>query len=210
MKTPGEIKRGLECCVNPYRGGCYRCPYNVGSASCVDSLLRDALSRIECLETECQHVIIRLKLSEITIPEKFLRTSPSQQKLADCRKFFETHAELDRELVVDEDNVLTDGYVGYLILCENGISECDVVRRPSSYLVIAAKHPSREKVYYWRTNKHTRHPECLLPGALAWVNTCYGRKVVEVVETFTQAAAPRQGPLRTVVCALVQPAKGEK
>lgn len=47
MKSPEEIRKGLECCVDlEYK--CFECPYNNGH--CDDSLERDALAYIRQLE----------------------------------------------------------------------------------------------------------------------------------------------------------------
>lgn len=150
-----------------------------------------------------------MKLSEISIPKRFLCTTPSQRKLNECRKSFFGHSELDRELVVDESNTLTDGYVGYLVLMENGVDEYPVTQVSSPYIIVAAVHPGRQKAYYWRTTKTTRNVDLLAPGATAWVNTSQGRQVVEVVQTYTKANAPVAVPhterLKTVVCALTCP-----
>lgn len=52
MKTPEEIKRGLECCA--IRKSCAACPYNDGkpSVECMDTLEADALAYIRQLERE--------------------------------------------------------------------------------------------------------------------------------------------------------------
>lgn len=47
MKSPEEIKKGLECCTD-LEGKCFECPYNNGH--CDDSLERDALAYIRQLE----------------------------------------------------------------------------------------------------------------------------------------------------------------
>ena len=47
MKSPEEIRKGLECCIDP-DGNCFECPYNNGF--CDASLERDALAYIQQLE----------------------------------------------------------------------------------------------------------------------------------------------------------------
>lgn len=51
MKTPEEIKKGLECC-NTYNG-CLNCPYDKADGSWVCTVERnaDALAYIQQLET---------------------------------------------------------------------------------------------------------------------------------------------------------------
>lgn len=51
MKTPDEIKRGLECCAGA--APCKDCPYfNNNDAACARNKNRDALERIQQLERE--------------------------------------------------------------------------------------------------------------------------------------------------------------
>lgn len=63
MKTPEEIKRGLECCT-PLDGDgectgfdaiCRLCPYD-GETWCADKMRRDALSYINQLEDHLGNV----------------------------------------------------------------------------------------------------------------------------------------------------------
>ena len=47
MRTPEEIKRGLECCID---GDCDSCPYYEAKKDCGDRLKLDALAYIRQLE----------------------------------------------------------------------------------------------------------------------------------------------------------------
>ena len=54
MKTPDEIKKGLECCVigpSAHYPKCGECPYMYESM-CSDTFLKDALAYIQRLEAE--------------------------------------------------------------------------------------------------------------------------------------------------------------
>lgn len=61
MKTPEEIKKGLECCIgdcNEYR--CQECPYKEENEDCQDSggvLSKDAIEYIEWLEKNLQYAV---------------------------------------------------------------------------------------------------------------------------------------------------------
>lgn len=48
MKTPEEIKKGLECCGNS--GKCKGCPYYSGYELCMGTLAEDALAYVQQLE----------------------------------------------------------------------------------------------------------------------------------------------------------------
>ena len=51
MKTPEEIKKGLECCTTGNYLSCRKCPYEQGGCG-EDENLKDALAYIQQLERE--------------------------------------------------------------------------------------------------------------------------------------------------------------
>lgn len=59
MKTPEEIKRGLECCA--IRKTCAECPYKDGklSEACMNTLEAEALAYIRKLEKMCDAEPVR-------------------------------------------------------------------------------------------------------------------------------------------------------
>ena len=67
-----------------------------------------------------------MKLSDIKISDAFARTHVSERKLRKCRNYFEKFGKPDREIVVASDEILTDGYIMYLIYKENNIEEIEV------------------------------------------------------------------------------------
>lgn len=57
MKTPDEIKKGLECCMprwvaNHWKSCSIKCPYITLSASCRGQLVYDSLTYIHQLENQ--------------------------------------------------------------------------------------------------------------------------------------------------------------
>ena len=52
MKTPDEIKKGLETCIGKCTGNKPHCPYDTCGDGCMDSMNRDALAYIRQLERE--------------------------------------------------------------------------------------------------------------------------------------------------------------
>lgn len=61
----------------------------------------------------------RMKLSEIKIKESFSNTTPSEEKMDECRHNWRMYGKQDRYIVVNHDNELIDGYIQYLILVEH-------------------------------------------------------------------------------------------
>lgn len=61
----------------------------------------------------------RMKLTGIKIKESFANTTPSEEKMNECRYNWRFYKKQDRYVVVDHDNTLIDGYIMYLVLMEH-------------------------------------------------------------------------------------------
>ena len=70
MKTPEEIKKGLECCSDAYEfdGDCIECPYK-DEQWCVDKLKIDALAYIQQLENQIGELAEKVAQLEATQPK---------------------------------------------------------------------------------------------------------------------------------------------
>ena len=69
-----EIKKGLECCINPELNCCSDCPYNInGKLSCLESnMLKDALNLINEFENENKELRVVTDIAnERTYRKKF-------------------------------------------------------------------------------------------------------------------------------------------
>lgn len=71
---------------------------------------------------------MKMSLSEIKIPESYESSVPSLYKYEKCCRYYKETGNQDRYIVVDEKNVLVDGYIMYLVLMNNNIEEADVKR----------------------------------------------------------------------------------
>ena len=60
-----------------------------------------------------------MKLSEIKIKDSFANTTPSEEKINECREFWRLERKQDRPIVLNSKRYLVDGYVMYLILMEH-------------------------------------------------------------------------------------------
>lgn len=58
---------------------------------------------------------INLSIDDIVIPDRFKKTMPSQYKIAQRMHALRTSGSFDREIIVDENNILLDGYTVYLV-----------------------------------------------------------------------------------------------
>ena len=127
-----------------------------------------------------------MKLCNVKIRKSFRKHSPSSEKLDICRKYFTEHGVLDRDVVIDDRGTLVDGYVGYLVLKENGVEDWNVKSLSenidNTLLLIAGKHPNNEKVYYWVANGRTKGLyDSTTTYKRASVETKYGPRKVDVV-----------------------------
>ena len=148
--------------------------------------------------------MLKMKLSEIKISNAFASTTPREDKVKACREYWNEHQEQDRDIVVNKDNVLIDGYIQYLILKEKGIEEVFVkklgrkritkhvkknrVHREPAYknsetTYIRGVHLNRrtDKEYIWRVpNSWKGWENDLLPGDVILVRTQYGVKPIVI------------------------------
>ncbi len=153
-----------------------------------------------------------MKLSDIKIRKSFKRTSPNQDKMNACRDYYEKHCCIDRDLVVNRHGYLVDGYIGYLVLMENGVEEADVVggkaqKQVTTYrnvdtTYVFGRHTVNGKEYVWRVCNNKVRPEKVHVGSKVLVNTKYGNRVITVTKIETLAAAPVTTPVRKVLALL--------
>lgn len=68
-----------------------------------------------------------MKLSEIKIKESFSNTTPSEEKMNECREFWRYEGKQDRPIVLDSNGYLIDGYIMYLILMEHKEEYAEVI-----------------------------------------------------------------------------------
>lgn len=150
-----------------------------------------------------------MKLSDIKIRDSFKRTLPNQSKLDDCRDYFKRHGCIDRELVLNKYGYLIDGYVGYLVLLENGVAETDVVIRSGQHSTstyrnsdttyVFGYHTVSGKEYVWRLSKNKVDHEKVHIGSRVLVNTRHGNKVITVTKIETLASPPVTTPVKKVL-----------
>ena len=146
---------------------------------------------------------MNIKMSDIKISKSFASTTPKEEKMNICREFWNNNHKQIKDIVVNKDNILVDGYVQYLVLKENCIENADVVKldrkkvfinrehkRKREYVepsykreattYIFGMHPKyRIKEYVWRVPTSWKGWENdLLPGDRIWVHTEYGIKPI--------------------------------
>lgn len=146
-------------------------------------------------------------MTEIKVPHWFLH--PKETKLTECRDYYARNGKLNREIVVNSYGVIKDGYIGYLILLENGVTETEVTmvlpkQQADSYrtqptMYVYGKHKLRLKEYTWRVTSQTKGVENLKVGSCVLVSTQYGEKVVEVTKIETLDKPPVKHRVKRVL-----------
>ena len=144
-----------------------------------------------------------MKLSDIKISSSFAATLPKEEKLNTCREYWNKNHKQDRDIVVNKDGILVDGYVQYLVLKEASVEDVNVkvqgrkkinkrsmkkeyvepVYKNSTTTYIYGVHPNAklQKEYVWRVpNSWKGWENDLLPGDVILVRTQYGVKPIKI------------------------------
>ena len=100
-----------------------------------------------------------MKLSDIKISSYFATTTPTVEKMEECREHWNEFHRQDRYIVVDHDNVLVDGYIMYLVLKENNIEEAEI-----KIWHCKKKRWYRKDVEGWKTPKYRNEPTMYVYG----------------------------------------------
>ena len=146
---------------------------------------------------------MNIKMSDIKVPKSFAATTPKEEKMSVCRDFWNNNHKQIKDIVINKDNVLVDGYVQYLVLKENSVENADVLKLGTKKLFVNKRykirhrekqsykketvtyifgiHPNSKlkKEYVWRVPVSWKGWENdLLPGDRIWAHTKYGIKPI--------------------------------
>lgn len=146
----------------------------------------------------------KINLSEIIIPKMFLQSNPSETKMERYRNKWSKYNKQPKPLIVDEDNVLIDGYIQYLVLKELGYEEGNYLVRheskkeKSSYrdtltTYVYGVHPNSNctKEFVWRVPKSmTWFVENIQVGDSILCQTKFGIAPVVVTKVETLDKCP--------------------
>ena len=113
-------------------------------------------------------------LRDIKIQNGFLLSKPSREKFERIEKDFLSGKPISKDIIIDQDNQLIDGYIRYLVLRKYGVLSAEITmiyvplehrkknisiksktkkRKKSKY--IFAKHKTDGKEYVWRITPKT-------------------------------------------------------
>lgn len=120
------------------------------------------------------------KVKDIKIKDEFKQTRPSRAKIEACEEYFKTHGTLDREIIIDENGCLIDGYIGYLILTKNNVETVEtLLPSQAKKTFVFGRHSDTGKEYVWIVPRR-KHNMKIAIGDKILVKTKYGVKPVNV------------------------------
>lgn len=142
-----------------------------------------------------------IDFQDIIISPSFAATPPSESKLKQCRELYGLGV-LDRDIVVNKENILVDGYVLYCVMKENGYTGNVKVEInpfygiPTTY--VFGKHPGDDKERVWYINMSYDKIKHKV-GQIASVQTRKGNQPITVTRIERLKNPPVQGLIRKVV-----------
>ena len=144
-----------------------------------------------------------MKISDIKIQDDFKISIPSNRKLQKCREYFKKYGTIDREIVVNKNDYLVDGYIGYLVLLENGIEDVEVVSTNQNHVnkkvYVFGCHDGNDKEYVWRMPKKVKVDDNIVVGSKILVHTKFGIKTITVTRIETLYYPPVSMPVKKVI-----------
>lgn len=139
----------------------------------------------------------KIKLDDIKISRSFLRTHPSESKIQAVEKYYKRHRKVDKNIIIDDNNVLVDGYIRYLVLKAHG----QRYTRQYNYSIqtyVYGKHSENGKEFVWKLTKNTKNADNLLVGCKAKVRTKWGIKPITVTKIKESNKPPIKGNIKVV------------
>lgn len=156
-----------------------------------------------------------IKLSDIVISSAFAASVPSERKVQRYKSRFAKTGKQSRYLVLDNENVLVDGYIQYLILKENNVEEAKYVRyrkkkstyRTQNTTYVYGTHPNSKctKEFVWRVPKSwSKFTENIKVGDTIYCKTKFGVAPVVVSKIEVNDLCPIDIPVRKVANQIIK------
>lgn len=158
-----------------------------------------------------------IPIDEIIVTDAFRNSKPSDEKMKKHRTYWNQHHTQQKFITLNERNILTDGYIQYLILKENNIkwAGVEIVKKKNPFTItyndyehentvyVFGKHiNSRSKnEYVWRIpKKKTRLAKKVQVGDIVMCNTKYGKAPVQITNIKVLSSPPIEMEIKTVAC----------
>ena len=134
-------------------------------------------------------------LEDIVISEDFRHTDPAARKIQRKVNYYKRTGELPADIIINDENVLIDGYTTYLTAVRYGFTHVPVRR---GYVeIIEASYRSGSKVYTWKVPP--RLQGMIHPGDKCRVRISTGVRMVTVQNILKQQYPVQTPRLRNVL-----------
>ena len=144
-----------------------------------------------------------IELKDIKIKKQFAKTTPSAEKMKAAERYFRWHRRIDKNIVLNSNNVLVDGYIRYLVLMNHGKKKTrqyqKEVQKPIKQTYVYGKHSGNDKEFVWKLKSSTKNKDNLTVGCKAIVATRYGLKEIVVTRIEKLINPPVQTTLKKVI-----------
>lgn len=160
-----------------------------------------------------------IKLSDIVISSAFAASVPSEQKVQKYRSRFAKTGRQSKYLILDNENILVDGYIQYLILKENNVEDAKYVRcgkfcsnkkstyRTKTTTYVYGTHPNSKctKEFVWRVPESwSEFTENIKVGDTIYCKTKFGVSPVVVNRIEVSDLCPADIPVRKVANQIIK------
>ena len=142
-----------------------------------------------------------MKLSTIKIPYIFKKTSPKNEKIIMCENYYLEHGKLDKPITINQERILVDGYVRYLVAEKLHLEDIPVKRIGEPRIYVQAKHAADGKDYWWKVKKidEQNFMNRVHKGDCIMVNTKKGLCTVTVNDIVVRNTKPIERHIKTIV-----------
>lgn len=110
--------------------------------------------RADCVNNE-NYISRTMNLSDIIIKKAFMENTPNDAKMDKCRRYWDEYHKIDRNIVISPKNELVDGYIGYLVLKDNGVKETEVKILSNKHKHLQEKRTKGRKTAPYRNETTT-------------------------------------------------------
>ena len=141
-----------------------------------------------------------MQLTDIKIPNSFLKTQPNDTKLMACAKYYNKFGQLDKPITVNGNGYLVDGYVRYLVAKSMGMKEVPTKLIAEERIYVMGRHKDVGKKYWWVVKKkdEVNFINHINVGDKIIVNTKKGQCPAIVAHIVTRDTPPINQKIKTV------------
>lgn len=148
-----------------------------------------------------------ISLDELKVPNYY--KMPKEEKIQECMRYLKTYGKLDRDIVVDKNGYIIDGYVAFVVLKNMNVSHhlvvCDeeyslnASYRGKNTTYVFGHHIGKTKEYCWRIYRGTQNKDNLEIGKHAVVVTAQGVKSIVITRIDDLNSPPVDCKIKKVI-----------